>query len=100
MPNALHLLLNAPEFDFAKHVGATQEQVAAAHARFLAVKPDEMEDYLKALDPVERNLLHRALLVCLRAIDEYAFEERLGLPKEAGGEVLELLRLAALEHHA
>lgn len=91
MPNAVNLLLQSHEFDFEKHVGAARDEVVAALARLLEAKPNAMAEYLASISQAERNILHRCLLVCLKALDEYAFEQRLGLPKDVSGEVLEML---------
>lgn len=95
LPNAVNLLLGAHEFDFEKHVGASRGAVEAVMVSLMEAKPDGMLAYLSALPKAERDILHRCLLVCLRAVDEYAFEQRLGLPKDVGGEVLELLAEAS-----
>lgn len=96
LPNAVNLLLQSHDFDFEKHVSASRDEVAAALARLLDAKPNAMAEYLASISQAERNVLHRCLLVCLKALDEYAFEQRLGLPKDVSGEVLELLSEARL----
>ena len=100
LPNAVHLLLQAPEFDYEKHIGATKAEIEAALASLMEAKPDTIADYLASISQAQRNILHRSLLTCLRALDEYAFEQRLGLPKEVSGELLEMLAEASKKDHA
>lgn len=100
LPNAAHLLLQAPDFDYEKHIGASREAIEVALKPLLEAKPNTIADYLASIPQEQRNILHRCLLTCLRALDEYAFEQRLGLPKEVSGEVLELLAEASKKNHA